>query len=109
MGRRAAVVGIVLALAIAGLVGIAPTPATAASAHAPVGSLDAVSARFTPTSVTDTNGESVTISGWAADQDTPGQPVDVHIVANGTPVYPTKTELPRPDVQRGRPWAGPST
>jgi hypothetical protein len=109
MGRRAGVVGVVLALAVAGLVGIASPSASAAGAHAPVGALDAVSARFMPASVINPSNETLTISGWAADQDVPGQPIDVHIFVNGRPVYPTKTGQARPDVQRGRPWAGPST
>ncbi len=70
----------------------------------PIGSLDAVD---NPAQ------NAITVAGWAADPDAPGQSEEVHIYVTGpagtggTPG--TFTKNPRPDVAAAYPWAGGNT
>jgi hypothetical protein len=49
------------------------------------------------------------VYGWAADSNTPGQPVRVHIYVNGQFDREITTGEPRPDVATVYPWAGANT
>jgi hypothetical protein len=97
MRSRAAVIVIVTALALTGVVAL-EAPAGAAPAGSPVGSLDAVSPSFD---------DLWTLTGWAADPDAPG-PVDIQIYMGsyGSPAGPANR--PRADVAAALPWAGPN-
>ena len=70
----------------------------------PIGSLDVVNNPATKT---------LTLAGWAADPDAPGQRVEAHVYVtgpNGTRGYPgIFTDGSRPDVAGVFPWAGGST
>ena len=70
--------------------------AAPASASAPVGSLDAVSA----------TGRTVTASGWTFDPDVPWPATDVHIYVDGTFVSAVPAGESRPDVAAKYPAAG---
>ncbi|HEY3721900.1 MAG TPA: hypothetical protein VGN59_00930 [Acidimicrobiia bacterium] len=99
--RKKVMAGVaVLVVSLGGLVGVAATTASASPGN-PVGAFDSVSARF------DGNWF---ITGWAADGDTPGQPVQVRLVfANNKFVQYVATGDARPDVGSAVPGAGPST
>jgi hypothetical protein len=111
MGRRAGVLGIVLALAIAGLVGIGASPSPAATA--PIGNVDTGPAIGSFDSITTRFGNPEggahsewTLKGWAADRDAlPGSSLGVDIWLNGQPFRPVATDRARPDVRRAHPWA----
>ena len=86
-----------------------PAGATGARVEAPsappIGSIDAMSVKFTDYAV---------MSGWAADPDLPpredrARPLDVALYVGGKLVGSTPTGLERPDVAEAHPWAGPWT
>ncbi len=59
----------------------------------PVGNLDGVV----------TNGTTVTVGGWAADDDAPSTPLDVHISIDGA-IQPVRADRDRPDVGAATPY-----
>jgi hypothetical protein len=68
MGRKFVVLVVALGCAVAGLVGVATSPASAAATGSPVGAFSDVSSRFD---------NAVSIGGFALDPDAPGQPITV--------------------------------
>jgi uncharacterized protein YkwD len=66
----------------------------------PEGNVDAASVEVT------VDGSTVTVAGWAWDQDTPTSPIDVHVYFEAGAVA-TRADLPRPDVAAAKPGAGP--
>ncbi len=67
----------------------------------PEGSQDVASVEVT------VSGSSVTIAGWAWDQDTPTTPIDVHIYIDDQGMA-VRADGNRPDVAAARPAAGPN-
>ena len=67
----------------------------------PEGNVDATSLNVTVTNST------LTIAGWALDQDTPALPIDVHIYVDGNGLA-VKADTPRPDVAVAKPGTGPN-
>ena len=111
MRRSGARTLVVLAAAIAcAVVGLTGTPAgarptAAAVPHAPIGAFDTATARFGNAALSQPNQQTITFSGWAADQDLPGSAVEVHLYLDGQPFQPVGTGRPRPDVDAAVPWA----
>jgi hypothetical protein len=118
MRRKVLALLIGIVCASAGLAGIpivggssiasALTPAAPASS-APVGALDVATIRFGSPGPLDHLPAVFQLSGWAADRNAPGQPIEVDLQVNGLPVQPTFTGQPRGDVPHVLPWAGGST
>ena len=53
------------------------------------------------------SGSSITVAGWAWDQDTPTTPIDVHIYIDDNG-FAVRADGSRPDVAAARPGAGPN-
>jgi hypothetical protein len=88
-----------------GLVAVAGS-AGAAGTHAPVGAFDGITARFG--NPAENAPDVLQLSGWAADQDAPGQLTVVHIYVDGQSFQEVWTGSARPDVASAHPWAGPN-
>lgn len=83
------------ALAVAG------TAALVGAACQPEGSLDAAMVNVT------VSGSTLHIAGWAADQDVPTTPIDVHIYIDGNG-FAVRADGYRPDVADAKPGFGPN-
>jgi hypothetical protein len=94
-------------ITVAGLSAIAPSVG-AADVHAPVGGFDGITARFDNPTLEVNTPEVLHLSGWAADEDEPGHPVEVDVYEGSTAVAIVGTGSARPDVARVAPWAGPN-
>jgi hypothetical protein len=83
-----------------GGIGAVAAPATAAIPPSPIGTFDAVAARF--------DGNRY-VSGWAADADALAQPIAVRLYLGGAFVAQVATTDPRPDVAARMHGVGPNT
>jgi uncharacterized protein YkwD len=72
----------------------------ALGACTPTGNLDSTGVSATA------DGQTLTVVGWAWDEDVPTTPIDVHVYIDGNGIA-TKADLPRPDVAASFPKAGP--
>jgi hypothetical protein len=98
MGRNVTAMFVALGSVVAGLVGVAATPASAAATGSPVGAFTDVSARF--------DGD-VALGGFALDPDAPGQPVKVRIY-EGPQFLTELTTAPAPGGTQPVTWSWPA-
>ena len=96
-----------VAILLAGVAGT--TPAHADGGGDPIGAFDFVS-RFGPSKFGAVDARNWIIGGWAADEDAPGQAIQVHVYLDGQQINGTYTGpsagFYRPDVAAAYPFAG---
>ena len=117
MGEKRVRAGFVAWLAVVVAAVVLPAPPAHAEAGDPVGAFDSISIGFAfsnaPTGGDPRPAQAFwAVTGWAADPDTPGQSLEVHVYMDGQRAYGfngSYTGDPRPDVDAAIPGAGPNS